>query len=167
MFTFTIVAVLIAIVVVAIVALPRSTNAVPLPGYLDKCVANVTVHYHPQLFMNISGSPYVIPANIGITGGCNKPLHTHDTTGTIHVESDENRTYTLRDFFLIWGNTANNPTMAVFNSTQIFSYKANNGNGHTLLMTVNNQPNNEFQNLVLPYGANPTSNPQKILIYYT
>jgi hypothetical protein len=30
-------------------------------------------------------------------------LHTHDATGIIHIESPDNRTYTLGNFFDIWG----------------------------------------------------------------
>src|SRR3989475_4379207 len=54
----------------------------------------------------------LIPANIGFSSDCARPLHTHDTSGTIHVETDVNQNYTIGDFFLIWGK--------VFNSSGIF-----------------------------------------------
>jgi hypothetical protein len=46
-----------------------------------------------------------VPANTGIdtTKGCYYWLHTHDTTGVIHVESPTQKQYTLGDFFDIWG----------------------------------------------------------------
>ncbi len=53
-----------------------------------------------------------IPANIGLLPNCNRPLHTHDDSGTIHVETDQPVNYTIGDFFLIWGKT--------FNSSGIF-----------------------------------------------
>lgn len=31
------------------------------------------------------------------------PLHTHDTSGTIHVETSINRNYTLGEFLDTWG----------------------------------------------------------------
>ena len=31
------------------------------------------------------------------------PLHTHDYSGTIHVESTANRNYTLGEFLNVWG----------------------------------------------------------------
>lgn len=31
------------------------------------------------------------------------PLHTHDDSGTIHVESSTNRNYRLGEFFKVWG----------------------------------------------------------------
>lgn len=34
-------------------------------------------------------------------------MHTHDATGIIHVESRDNRTYALGQFFDIWGQTLN------------------------------------------------------------
>lgn len=36
------------------------------------------------------------------------PLHTHDTSGTIHVESNSYRTYTLGQFLDIWGRLDTN-----------------------------------------------------------
>ncbi len=53
----------------------------------------------------------VIPSNVGIVS-CGKPLHTHDASGTIHVETDVDRNYTIGDFFLIWGK--------IFNSNGFF-----------------------------------------------
>src|SRR6266542_5599468 len=101
--------VLIAVVVVAVViALPKNGNAVPLPSYLDRCVTSVLYHAHPNLAIVINGTTFTIPSQVGIQGGCNKPIHTHDTSGTLHVETDDNRDYTLHDFFLIWGNWENN-----------------------------------------------------------
>jgi len=54
----------------------------------------------------------LIPANVGFDSSCARPLHTHDISGTIHVETDVNQNYTIADFFLIWGK--------VFNSSGIF-----------------------------------------------
>ena len=144
---------LIAVVVVAvIVSLPGRGNAVPLPGYLDRCVTGtLAYHSHPGLSIVINGSTFPIPSGVGIQGACNKPIHAHDASGTLHVETDDgSRDYTLRDFFLIWGNWENNPQRAIFNSTQIFGGKTV---GHTLTMTVNGSTDTSFQNLVLPRTA--------------
>ena len=153
---------LIAVVIVAVViALPRSSNLVPLPDYLNRCVvSSLLYHSHPTLSIVINGSTFTIPASVGIQGACNRPIHTHDTTGTLHVETDENRDYTLGDFFLVWGNWANNPRLAIFNSTQIFGNHV--ANGHNITMTVNNAPNTQLQNYILPRNAgtpNPTNCP--------
>jgi hypothetical protein len=36
-------------------------------------------------------------------GKCLYWLHTHDTTGVIHIESPAQRVYTLGEFFDVWG----------------------------------------------------------------
>jgi hypothetical protein len=137
-------------------ALNSGGNQVALPDYLNRCVTGTLLyHSHPSLTIIVSGSTQSIPANVGIGGICNKPIHTHDATGTLHVETDENRDYTLGDFFLIWGNWADSGQRAIFNSTQIFGDRV--GNGHSLTMTVNNAPNNLFQNYPIPRNAG-TSN---------
>ncbi len=146
--------ILIAVVVVAVViALPRTGNAVPLPGYLDHCVvvSPLTYHSHPSLSITINGSSVSIPPGVGIGGACNHPIHTHTADGVLHVETDENRDYTLGDFFTIWGNFDNNAQRAIFNSTEIFGAHA--VNGHTLMMTINGSTNPDFQNYILPRTA--------------
>jgi hypothetical protein len=45
-----------------------------------------------------------VPAGIGIDPAVGfAPLHTHDASGVIHVESPTVRTYTLGQFFAVWG----------------------------------------------------------------
>jgi hypothetical protein len=45
-----------------------------------------------------------VPAGIGIDPAVGyAPLHTHDPSGVIHVESPTVRTYTLGQFFAVWG----------------------------------------------------------------
>ena len=61
-------------------------------------------HQHLQLF--IDGKSVPVPAAIGINPvvGFISRIHTHDNTGTIHIESaDMVGRYTLGQFFDIWG----------------------------------------------------------------
>jgi hypothetical protein len=75
------------------------------------------MHIHPHLAIYNGQSQVNLPANIGIdhslwadhtldafseTAGM-APLHTHDSSGVIHVESKVTRSYTLGEFFAIWG----------------------------------------------------------------
>jgi len=132
--TFTIVAVLIAIIVVAIIFLPRPMpNPVNLPGYLSHCVTGSLYHSHPTLVVTISGVGQTIP--VTFDGSCAQPIHTHDSSGVLHVETDQDINYTLGDWFLLWGHAVSNANTAILNSTQIFTYKT--GSGHTLNLTVN------------------------------
>jgi hypothetical protein len=51
------------------------------------------------------GRRVTVPADIGISqaANCLYWLHTHDTDGFIHIESPVKRTFTLGEFFDIWG----------------------------------------------------------------
>ncbi len=152
--------VLIAVVAVTVVvySLSAKGNAVPLPAYLDRCVTGSLVyHAHPNLAIIINTTAFTIPAGVGIQGACNKPIHTHATDGVLHVETDTAQDYKLSDFFVIWGNWANNAQLAIFNSTQIFGARA--VAGHTLTMTVNGNPNSSFQNYVIPRNSGSTADP--------
>ncbi len=68
-------------------------------------------HIHPYLRIVVSGQPVPIPASIGIRGlpgggACLEPVHTHDASGIIHIESPSpTQTYTLANFFTIWRAT--------------------------------------------------------------
>jgi hypothetical protein len=63
------------------------------------------VHIHQHLDIVINGKGYRIPAGIGIDsrGRFISPLHTHDISGIIHLESPTTRRYTLGNLFDVWG----------------------------------------------------------------
>jgi hypothetical protein len=81
--------------------------------------ANTTrMHIHPQLSILIRGVSEALPANIGIDRalwrdhsldrfGVNgqSPLLTRDSSGTIHVESNTVRDFTLHEFLGVWGQS--------------------------------------------------------------
>ena len=75
-------------------------------------------HIHARLTLFVDGAQRSVPYGIGITGpqvqqtaagpfvgggSCFYFLHTHAADGIIHIESPVQRTYTLGDFFDIWG----------------------------------------------------------------
>ena len=63
------------------------------------------IHTHQHLDLFIEGRKVTVPALIGISEreGFLAPVHTHDATGIIHVESPTVRPYTLGEFFDVWG----------------------------------------------------------------
>jgi hypothetical protein len=67
----------------------------------------VTMHEHTNLQIFVHGEPVAVPTEIGIDRSGSQPyvasLHTHEDSGTIHVESSIIRTFTLGEFFDIWG----------------------------------------------------------------
>src|SRR5262249_6835487 len=90
---------------------PANISSDPFVSQLLPATHNgLAIHFHPHVTIIINGQQQVIPANTGIpldTSG--NPvgfysIHTHDTSGTIHVESpNAGRTFHLHDFFDIWG----------------------------------------------------------------
>jgi hypothetical protein len=63
------------------------------------------LHIHQHLDVFVDGKRVVVPAGIGIdpAGRFISPLHTHDASGVIHVESATVRPFTLGEFFGVWG----------------------------------------------------------------
>jgi hypothetical protein len=65
------------------------------------------LHTHEHLDLYLNGTHVAVPAGIGIgkdaDGVFFSPLHTHDRTGILHVESSALRPYTLGEFFRVWG----------------------------------------------------------------
>ncbi len=96
-------------------------------------------HIHPHLEIIILGQQQEVPADIGIVNGCMNPLHTHDNTGKIHIESPEKRDFTLADFFAVW----NKP----FNKYQILDYKADDQ--HSIKETINGNQVQDYENTTL------------------
>ena len=71
---------------------------------LSECVdhENPGMSLQVELFVVMDRSPQVLPSGIGITSDCIRPLHTH-TNFVVSVEYPEVRTFTLGDFFAVWG----------------------------------------------------------------
>jgi hypothetical protein len=78
-------------------------SIITLPPFLDQ--EGVGAHSHVRVFLYVGGNPMPVPADIGVVNGVPlSPLHTHDTTGTLHVEtSDPTYVGTLGQFFDVWG----------------------------------------------------------------
>ena len=70
------------------------------------------VHYHAHLDVIDDGAKVTVPAGIGFEVSNGKVtgltvLHTHDTSGVIHIESAANKPYTLGQVFTEWGVALN------------------------------------------------------------
>ncbi len=61
-------------------------------------------HIHAHLDIIVGGQPVTVPANIGIDtqAGAMSPLHTHDSSGVLHIESPIRRPYNLAELFTEW-----------------------------------------------------------------
>ncbi|MBV6701902.1 hypothetical protein [Kitasatospora aureofaciens] len=62
------------------------------------------LHIHAHLDVYADGKPVTVPALVGIDESAQRisPLHTHDTTGVIHVESPVNADFSLGQFLTEW-----------------------------------------------------------------
>ena len=151
--TLIVVIALIAIVVVAVFLIPRSSNPVQLPQYLSGCVnVGYFYHSHPNLTVIINGVGISLP--VTYNSGCPQPIHTHDSTGVLHLEPGDNRDYKLSDWFLLWGYANSNTNYTIFNQNQIFTNRVDAT--HHITMTVNGSPDTTFENHTFPRNAAPT-----------
>ncbi len=87
------------------------------------------LHIHQHLDIFVHGKVVPVPADIGINEAAQfiSDVHTHDATGIIHIESPDNQTFTLGQFFDIWG--------VQFSATTLGGYVADSTN--TLKVYVN------------------------------
>jgi hypothetical protein len=90
---------------------------------------DIGYHIHAQLNVYIDGKQTTVPANLGIDpqGRFISPIHTHDTSGVVHMESTKFYPFTLGEFINIWG--------VYFTKNQLGAYKV--GNGNVLQLWVN------------------------------
>lgn len=85
-----------------LIHLRERLRIIGLPALAEEGTA---FHSHQHLDLFIKGKSVSIPAFIGINepGRFISSIHTHDTTGEIHIESPTVQTFTLGQFFDIWG----------------------------------------------------------------
>lgn len=115
------------------------------------CTSDIATrfHIHSDLEIVINEEKQTIPTDIGISPTCMNALHTHDTSGQIHVESPQKRDFTLADFFAIWNKT--------YNKNQLLDNKADDQ--HIIRETVNGQEVEDYENTIL-------RDDDKIVIFY-
>src|SRR4051794_21886736 len=126
---------LLAFVLLLLTASPTSAQDDPLapPGGWPNDIPcgrmeSLLFHIHAHLAIYVDGEPYEVPMGVGIgqpwdtapgsvgpfiTGGsCSSWLHTHTTDGILHIEAPIPRTFTLGDFFAVWGQPLSESEMA-------------------------------------------------------
>ncbi len=94
---------------------PQGGNGQPVDGIEGSSREMLKVHVHAHLSIFYNGRQIAVPYGIGIVrpfrvdrgfvgvGNGFYWLHTHDATGIIHIESPDERKYTLGNFFDVWG----------------------------------------------------------------
>src|SRR3989344_416040 len=105
---------------------------------------NLAMHIHSVLKIIINGKEQDIPSNIGLMGNnIMRPIHTHDASGTVHIEAPCTREFKLKEFFEIWGKQ--------FNNNCIFDYCKENGE---MKVTINDVIIQDPENQILRNGDN-------------
>jgi hypothetical protein len=133
------------IVIIPIVAAVVAFGVASTSLYSTQGPKALVIHIHPHLNVTFDGTPITVPSQIGIDSSLWKdhsldqygtpgfaPLHTHDASGTIHVESTINRNYTLGEFLNIWGGL--------------------DTNGKTVRASVDGKPVSDFRDIILRDG---------------
>lgn len=77
----------------------------PVDGIRCDPMEGTVLHIHQHVAIFDHGKPVRIPEDVGrpLFANCFYWLHTHTPDGIIHVESPTLRTYTLGEFFAVWG----------------------------------------------------------------
>ncbi|HZW84621.1 MAG TPA: hypothetical protein VFE91_01800 [Nitrososphaerales archaeon] len=133
------------------------------PPYACIAEQNYYIHVHPYLQIWINGQNVTIPSQVGIvqSGSCLEPIHTHDSSGILHVElsqAESSTSWTLDNFFKIWSFTCSVqspqcPTLngshlpVVFNQTDIMGFKADAT--HKVVLLIDGQPSTAWGSLDL------------------
>jgi hypothetical protein len=107
-------------------------GGLPIDGIRCDTMEGAVEHIHSHLQIFNRGHAVEVPAQIGIMqiAGCLYWLHTHAGDGIIHIEAPTARTFTLGQFFDVWGEA--------LSRTQASSVRA--PHGRTLRVTVNGRP---------------------------
>ena len=70
--------------------------------YMPDGHTDTPLHIHAYIRVWYDGQPVTVPPNLGIVDGRMAMMHTHDTTGTIHMEGPMGQRFTLGQFFTEW-----------------------------------------------------------------
>jgi hypothetical protein len=93
--------------------LSERLQALALPGLNEQIF-----HIHALLHVYVNGKPVTVPANIGLKEptGPFSPIHTHDTSGIVHMEADQEYPFTIGEFFAVWGVKFSNDQLGPYKS---------------------------------------------------
>ena len=97
--------------------LARRVAALRLPAESDS-----DFHIHAWLHVFVGARPVPVPAGIGIDprGAFLAPLHTHDSSGIIHVESARPFPFTLGELFSVWGVRFSRATLGAYRRPRVW-----------------------------------------------
>jgi len=75
-----------------------------IAGLPSSSTESLTVHYHSHVDIFVNGQPEPVASSIGREDqSLFSPLHTHATSGLIHIEAPEDQHFTVEMLFTEWG----------------------------------------------------------------
>jgi hypothetical protein len=151
-----IVAAIVATLAIVSYKLDNNTKAsnFPLVDAIECDTTEYTVfHIHAHLDIFVDSQPLTVPAFIGIEDNtCLYWLHTHTPNGVIHIESPQERGFTLGQFFDIWQSTSTGmPPSGIEPIIYV--------NGQAVTTSLKDTPLHIHDEIVLVYGTPPTNIP--------
>lgn len=92
-----------------------------------------TYHIHLHLSVFLNGDQLIVPDHVGIptkagtNTECTYAIHTHDGSGMIHIEAAAPGSFTLGNFFHIWGQPLDRTNIAGLTGLPVTVYIVNDG----------------------------------------
>ncbi len=116
------------------------------------------LHIHEHIDISINGKSVSVPAGIGIDqiAGFISPIHTHRANGVIHVESPTVQTFTLGQFFDVWGVRFTSQCIGDYCATATTSLKVY-ANGKRYKNNPRLLPLKEHEEIFVTYGSDKTA----------
>jgi len=133
--------------------------------------ADLPVHHnHVHVGVYVDGIAVKVPAGIGVgrpwgfdntgfltNGSCFAWLHTHDTTGVIHIATPQLTVFTLGQLFEIWGQPLSTGRAFNYNGTLAVLV-----NGRRHVGDLGSIAFTPFENIVLELGKPPAVPPSSL-----
>jgi len=132
-------------------------------------------HFHVHLVIYLDGQKLTVPAGLGVgrpwgenppgfiaTGGCFAWIHTHDTTGVIHVFTQVGKSDTLGQVFSVWGQP--------FDAGGALGFRGKIGvlvNGQPVEGDPRSVPLKNLENVVVELGTPPATPPAALYDFGT
>lgn len=98
-------AILIAATANSVPVAAASPSGQPVDGISCDTAEGAVFHIHQHVTILVRGKPVAIPSDIGrpLATSCLYWLHTHSDDGLVHIEAPKFRSFTLGNFFDVWG----------------------------------------------------------------
>lgn len=94
------------------------TGTAPVDGV--GCAHDESYHVHALVSIYHDGKRLALPESIGRSSSCSYEMHTHDGSGVVHIETDGPKTFTLGQFFALWGQALSASAVAGLSGTPTF-----------------------------------------------